>query len=230
MPFVWTKNADTLDVANLENYRHQDDRRSNGRSTSIVRQIETKRYDKRFSASSAASSHGDEVSVLSLHSAFQNIPIREDAELSYPRVNSFRSTSSSVYQHSRDANEYDQDNSKKDTEFSDNSMPILQADIESIEQNWITNQQEQRQKTPSIKSPKSPNSNTSNPHKNAKLSRRCSTQTYSDKGTVYSSIYKSFCDEQSARSVASIVSHSIPKDDPINSHFFNGSSSVVSRS
>ena len=241
MPFLSSKNVDALlDVPNLEcpssrsisnKHKHREEggesrgcrSRSgsscnNGGSIPILPQIDT-RLRKRPSANSVT---GDEVSVLSLHSAFRNMPIQEDAELADLTAN--RSVSSFVHQNNQNnsysnSNSYNYHNNSKihqyqtqgrnesasTISFSEKSLPIMASDIESIEQNWITNQQQQQKQRD-----QDPPSSKSTSSKNSKryYNRRLSTQTYSDKGTVYSSIYKTFCDEQSARSVASA---SIPK-------------------
>mmetsp|Transcript_7679 Transcript_7679/g.9793 ORF Transcript_7679/g.9793 Transcript_7679/m.9793 type:complete len:629 (-) Transcript_7679:283-2169(-) len=316
MPFMWTQNADTLDVANLEDRiptkNHQVPNNANGQihnqhsnyHAQYQQQYQNhqQKYNRRRNSSigNSTNSISDEVSVLSLHSAFQNIPIQEDAEFTgskvpsskyqqhrpassgnqyhysnssssssnnhqqqqqqqYSRIeskyvissrsnnsgqssiplsipltntsvssnsngnslsNSKRSSQGHQHQHpnsasnsqydyqhitssgsvlsssyhnnhSRNNNVNDSNNNDNFTTFSDKSLPIQSSDIESVEQSWISLQQGQtadNTKQEQVQQKKAP--------------RRFSTQTYSDKGTVYSSLYKSYCDEQSARSIA----------------------------
>lgn len=242
MSFLWTtKNADSIDVPNFSNHNDHplfddsDNKSSHGNSSkqskhrvsTILKQIDTKAAKSSSSASVASGSqHCDEVSVLSLHSAFltNNYPIREDAEFTTPLVigrrgsnrslsltvnaNGGSSRSSGLNTSRRSYLKASQHASFSTMTFSDKSLPISQEDIKCVEQSWIDNQQEDDQGShrsshcslvnKSLSSPRSRKTSTG-----PKAKRRFSTQTYSDKGTVYSSIYKNFCDEESARSVAS---------------------------
>ncbi len=225
MTFLWTtKNADSIDVPNFDNHSDfhvEENKSSHGnksrhgkrRVSTILKQIDAKAAKRGSGVSVASSSICDEVSVLSLHSAFltNNLPIKEDTEFTTPSMvnhdngnrsqsliinpnGSSRSLGVNIRRSSSSHLKTSQHPSFSTMTFSDKSLPISQEDIESIEQSWIDNQQDDQN---SIRS-----SGRTSPQRSTSR-RRFSTQTYSEKGTVYSSIYKNYCDEESARSVAS---------------------------
>ncbi len=219
MTYLWTtKNTDSIDVPNfghqeshiLENHDTKSEngnrnKNSKHRVASILRQIDEKSTNRRNSAVSVtSSSHCDEVSVLSLHSAFltNKVPIQEDAEFTTPLVDngdmghrSFNLTinpsgsTRSLGLNRRSYLKSSRHTSSSSMTFSSKSLPISQDDIECVEKSWIDNHEDEHHQQRSSSG--------------STAKRRFSTQTYSDKGTVYSSIYKSFCDEESSRSVAS---------------------------
>jgi hypothetical protein len=208
MPYVWTKDADTLDVANLEGSHTEEiceEESQNGPSIPQIHMRARKRHSYRsISGLSAGSSYGDEVSVLSVHSAFHNIP--EESALN----------SSSSHRHSA--------LSHAPMGFSNRSLAIQQSDIESIEESWTSSQQQQQDQRQGKRHSKI------SPQSGGKYGgRKYSTQTYSEKGTGYSSIYKSYCDEQSVKSAASISSNNHQDEGLMNAHFLSSNASMSSK-
>jgi len=153
MPLISARNPDTLDVANIED---------NDGHSPMVRNL------RRCSIQNE-----DVVSVMTIHSAFQS----PDNSNQYASASAHAtSTSGSAFSHSLSTlfrredhvMESEREHLNSD-EFSVNSLPIQDSDIESIEQVWMEQQVDDV----------------------LNRSKKFSTQTYSDKGTVHSSLHRS---------------------------------------
>lgn len=116
----------------------------------------------------------DLVSVMTLHSAFQTAT--ESGNYS-SKNSSFTPTLTKIFSRDRD-----REDALAPDEFSVHSLPIQDSDIESVEQVWL----EEQRKADDV----------------LQQSRRFSTQTYSNKGTVRSSLhrFRSGFDEKSSTS------------------------------
>jgi hypothetical protein len=175
MPLISARNPDVLDVANIEgNDSHSMLRRSSPVTT--IQHVSAE----------------DGVSVMTIHSAFQTSGENTGNQFSSKSSSRSKKQSSSkapffkILGSIPNANEIG--NMSQD-EFSVNSLPIQNSDIESVEQIWL----EEQRKVDDI----------------LKQSKRYSTQTYSDKGTVHSSLHRNF-DERgrgnTLKSVSNVVS------------------------
>lgn len=165
MPLISSRNPEVLDIANVEE----------NENNSMLR-----RHSPVTIPNATAE---DAVSVMTLHSAFQTTGVEQNGSSpkNYTRKKPALSSFMEKITHS---NERCRSNVSQD-EFSLDSLPIQNSDIESVEQMWI----EEQRKADDV----------------LERCKRYSTQTYSDKGTVHSSLhrYSTDRDETRSRSTAS---------------------------
>ena len=163
MPLISARNPDVLDVANIGEHE----------SHSMLR--------RHSPVTIQHASAEDAVSVMTIHSAFQTTG-REQSGNSSSKCS--KKPNLSIFSRKEPhPNEYQSINLAQD-EFSVNSLPIQDSDIESVEQIWL----EEQRKVDDI----------------LERSKKFSTQTYSDKGTVHSSLHRNKSDrDERSRSTTS---------------------------
>lgn len=111
----------------------------------------------------------DVLSVMTMHSAFQSSPNGSDPLDSPVKLKNATNNLNSFFRRSRQSTSRIEEHVNiASDEFSVNSLPIQNCDVASVEEMWMKEQQTFVEPTPKIKR------------------KKFSTQTYSDKGTVYS--------------------------------------------
>jgi len=166
MPLISARNPDVLDIADIGGGYEKN---------SLL-----KRYSP-VSISNKNSSDPEDVSVMTMHSAFQNTAVVGDTHGLNPTSTSFSTAPaplSTFFRKERRSKDSSHDIPASD-EFSVHSLPIQYSDIDSIEQTW-----NEQQEAPS---------------------KKFSTQTYSERGVALSSLHsnKSASDDHStSKSIA----------------------------
>lgn len=150
MPLISTRNPDVIDVANTDVV-----------SSTLKQQA------------SLTLSHAEEdvVSLMTLHSAFQTHSDMPNSATDRSKSNFTSNLNNFFHNMNRQNHSFDHELEGSDEEFSVNSLPIQQSDVQSVEQLW---------------------NDKKSPEQIKKTKRMFSTQTYSSRGTHHSSLFKEY--------------------------------------